>query len=212
MENLWSLFVSYLQACFFLLSQVYGGNVSLAIITLSFIIRFALMPFTLRIARRNQHRQMRLKAIQPELERIKTRYRNNPEELAKKTMEVYKKHEVQPFDGFGLFGNLVQLPIFAGLFSAIEQGVGTPGRFLWITDISQPNILLAAIVAVLTFVSTALTPNNQDGGRTIFIVLPALLTLFFAWRLSAGLGLYWGVSSLVGIIQTVILRREPLKK
>jgi len=210
MDNLWSLFVGYLQTGLFILAQVYGGNMSLAIITLSLIVRFALMPLTLRIARRNQQKQVRLKAIQPELERLKARYKNNPEKLAQKTMVLYKKHDIQLLDGMGFLGGLLQLPIFAGLFSAIKQGVGSAGRFLWIADISQPNILLACIVAGLTFVSSALAPSSQEQGRMIFMVLPALLTLFFAWRLSAGLGLYWAVSSLVGMAQSVILRRKPL--
>ena len=210
MDNIWSLFVGYLQTGLFILSQIYGGNMSLAIITLSLIVRFALMPLTLRIARRNQQKQTRLKAIQPELERIKKRYRNNPEKLAQKTMELYKKHNIRPLDGFGFLGSLLQLPIFAGMFSAIKQGVGNAGRFLWITDISQPNILLALIVAGLAFVSSAISPASQEQGRTIFIVLPALLTLFFVWRLSAGLGLYWAASSLVGIVQAALLRRKPV--
>jgi len=210
MDNFWSLFVGYLQTGLFILSQIYGGNTSLAIITLSFMVRLALLPLTLQIARRSQQQQIRLKEIQPELQRLKKRYQNNPEKLSQKTMELYKKRNVQFLDGAGFIGNLLQLPIFAGLFSAIKQGVGDGGRFLWITDISQPNILLALLVAALTFVSSALSPNMQQQGRTWFMILPAILTLLFVWRLSAGLGLYWAASSLVGILQAAILRRKPL--
>jgi YidC/Oxa1 family membrane protein insertase len=210
MDNIWSLFVGYLQTGLFLLAQAYGGNISLAIITLSFTVRLALLPLTLYIARRGQQQQAYLNEIQPELERLKKRYRKNPEKLTQKTMELYKKHNIQPLDGAGFIGNLLQLPIFAGLFSAIKQGVGNGGHFLWITDISQPNILLALLIAVLTFVSSALSPNTQQQGRTLFLLLPAVLTLFFVWRLSAGLGLYWAASSLVGLLQAAILRRKPV--
>jgi len=123
---------------------------------------------------------------------------------------LYKKRDVQLLDGAGFIGNLLQLPVFAGLFSAIKQGVGKGGHFLWITDISQPNILLALFVAALTFVSSALAPGTQQQGRTLFIILPAIVTLFFVWRLSAGLGLYWAASSLVGVLQAAMLRRKPL--
>jgi YidC/Oxa1 family membrane protein insertase len=210
MDNLWSIFVGYLQIGLFLLAQLYGGNISLAIITLSFTVRLALLPLTLHIARRSQQQQAHLNEIQPELQRLRERYRKNPEKLTQKTMELYKKHNIQPLDGTGLLGNLLQLPIFAGLFSAIKQGIANGGRFLWITDISQPNILLALLIAGLTLVSSALSPNTQQQGRTLFIFLPAVLTLLFVWRLSAGLGLYWAASSLVGILQAAILRRKPL--
>lgn len=210
MDNLWSLFVGFLQTGLFLLAQVYGGNISLAIITLSFMVRLALLPLTLRLARRTQQQQMRLSEIQPELQRLKKIYHGNPEKLSQKTMELYKKRNIQPLDGASFIGNMLQLPIFAGLFSAIKQGVGRGGHFLWITDISQPNILLALLVAALTFVSSALSPTVQQQGRTLSLLLPALLTLFFIWRLSAGVGLYWAASSLVGMLQAAILRRKPL--
>jgi len=211
MDTVWNFFVSNIQTGLIILAQTYGGNIGLAIITLSFLVRSALMPLTLYIARRNQLQQVHLKELQPELKRLQTRYRNNRQKLTEKTMELYREHNIKPFDGFGILGSLVQLPIFAGLFSAIKQGVGMGGRFLWIGDISQPNILLTLLVAGLTFIASVLTPNMGQQGRSLWLVLPALLTLFFIWRLSAGLGLYWATSSLVGIVQSFILRRKYLK-
>lgn len=210
MDNIWSLFVGYLQTVLFVLAHLYSGNISLAIITLSFMVRLALLPLTLRLARHSQQQQMRLREMQPELERLKKLYRAKPEKLSQKTMDLYKKHNIQLLDGAGFMGNLLQLPIFAGLFAAIKQGIGNGGHFLWITDISQPNFLLALIIAILTFIASALSPNMQQQGRTLFIILPAVITLFFVWRLSAGLGLYWAASSFVGVLQTTMLRRKPL--
>jgi YidC/Oxa1 family membrane protein insertase len=209
MENIWFLFVGVLQTSLFVLAQAYGGNISLAILTLSFVVRLALLPVTLRVARRNYRQQTRLKGIEPELQRLKIRYRKDPEKLSQKTMELYKKKDIRPIDGLGFLGNLIQLPIFAGLFSAIKQGIGDGGKFLWIADISQPNILLTIGIAVLTMISSALSPSIQPHGRAFFIVLPALLTLAFMWKLSAGLGLYWAASSLVGVFQAAILRLRP---
>lgn len=210
MSDLWSLFVGSIQAGLFVLAHLYGGNVGLAIITLSFVVRLALLPLTLRIARRSQQQQMRLQEIQPELQRLKERYRNQPEKLSQKTMELYKAHGIRMLEGTGLLGSFVQLPVFAGLFSAIKQGVGNGGRFLWIADISQPDIFLALIIAALTFASSLLLPNPQPQARSLSLILPAVLTLFFVWRLSAGLGLYWAASSLVGLLQAALMRREPL--
>jgi YidC/Oxa1 family membrane protein insertase len=210
-SNVWSLFVGALQSVLFVLAHLYGGNLSLAIITLSFAVRLAMLPLTLHLARRGQQQQRRLREIQPELERLKKLYRNSPEKLSQKTMELYQKNNIRLLDGTGMIGNLLQLPIFAGLFSAIRQGIGNGGRFLWIADISQPDILMALLIAALTFVSSALAPNLQPQGRTWSMILPAVLTLVFVWRLSAGLGLYWAASSLVGLIQAAILRQTPVK-
>lgn len=209
MDNLWSLFVGFIQEALFILAQLYGGNLSLAIITLSLIVRLALMPIALRTMRQTQERQQKLKEIQPELDRLKKRYSNNPEKLSQEMMALYKKHDIKMMDGVGILTNLAQLPIFMGLFSAIRQGLKNAGRFLWIPDISQPNILLAFIIAALTFASSALAPSSQENGKMIFIALPAVLTLIFAWKVSAGVELYWATSSLVSVAQNIIARRRP---
>jgi YidC/Oxa1 family membrane protein insertase len=208
MSHIWSIFVGSLQIILVALSQIYGGNIGFAIITFSFIVRLALMPLTLQIARRSQRQQSLINSIQPELQRLKTRYRNNPEQLSLKTMELYKKHGINPLDGIGILGSLLQLPVFAGLFSAIRQGIGSGDHFLWISDISQPNIVLSIAIAVLTLITSALSPSVQQQSRTLFLILPTALTLLFVWQLSAGLGLYWTASSIVGVIQAAIMRRK----
>jgi YidC/Oxa1 family membrane protein insertase len=212
MNNLWTIFVGYLQTGLFVLAHLYGGNMSLAIITLSAIVRFSLMPLTLRIARKSQRKQAILKTLQPELERLKKRYSKNPEKLSKKTMELYEKHGIKMIDGSGFLGSLIQLPVFAGMFSAIRQGLDSSGRFLWISDISQPNIILTLIVAAFTFAASALSTSHQEQGSVLNLILPTALTLLFIWRLSAGLGLYMATSSLVGIVQAGILRRKTMKQ
>ena len=211
MGNLWALFVGFIQEGLFILAQLYGGNLSLAIITLSLIVRLALMPMAIRTMRQTQARQEKMKELQPELDRLKKRYSNNQEKLYQKTMQLYEKHDIKVFGGSGLFGNLTQLPIFMGVYSAIRLGLENAGRFLWIPDISQPNILLAFIVALLTLGSSALAPSAQEQGKLLFILLPAVMTLLFAWNVSAGVGLYWATSSVVSIAQNMILRHKPAK-
>ena len=212
MQNLWSLFVGGIQEGLFILAQLYGGNLSLAIITLSLIVRLALMPLALRTMRQTQERQQKLKEIQPELDRLKKKYSNDPEKLSQKMIELYEKHDMKMLGGGGMLGNLAQLPIMMGVFSAIRDGLENAGRFLWIPDIAQPNILLAFIVALLGLASSALTPNMPEQGKLLFILLPALMTLMFAWNVSAGVGLYWATSSVVSIGQNLILRRHTYAK
>ena len=210
MSHIWSLFVGSLQIILVALSQIYGGNIGFAIITFSFMVRLALMPLTLQIARRSQRQQSLINSIQPELQQLKKRYRNNPEQLSLKTMELFKKHGINPLDGVGILGSVIQLPVFAGLFSAIREGIGSGGHFLWISDISQPNIVLSIVIAALTIITSALSPSVQQQSRTLFLILPTALTLLFVWQLSAGLGLYWAASSIVGVIQAAILRRKAI--
>jgi YidC/Oxa1 family membrane protein insertase len=207
--NIWGQIVNTMSLGLFFLSQVFGGSTGLAIITLSCIIRLALLPITIAVQRRMQQQKDILKSIQPKIDKIKSRYKNNPEKLAQKTMQLYKEAGYKPFDILNILGNLSQLPLVGALYSAIRQGLsGSQNSFLWIKNLAQPDALLAVLVAGLTFLSTQLSADSSQQVQTIAKVIPAAITLFFAWKLSAGLGLYWATSTTIGMAQSLILRKS----
>ena len=203
---LWNGFVDLLIGGLISLSQVYNGNMGLAILTLSFIVRFALLPLSLKLSYRSILHQLQLKKLQPELQRLQTRYKNKPDRLAEETLKLYKRYGVSPIDGKGILGGLLQAPIFMGMFTAIRRGVGSGERFLWVGDLTQPDFFIMLIVTGLAYIATALTPNVSDQARNLMMWLPVILTAIFLWRLSAAIGLYWAASNTVGIIQAGILR------
>jgi YidC/Oxa1 family membrane protein insertase len=206
--EIWKSFVDLLMSGLIALSQAYGGNMGLAIITLSLMVRLTLLPLSLKLAQRSMARQALLKQLQPQIERLRSRYRKDPERLARETMKLYRQYGVRPIDGLGILGGVAQTPILIGLFSAIRQGLGVAGRFLWIADISKPNWLVTLIVAGLTYIAGVVNPNLSEQGRTLMVLLPAILTAVFLWKLAAGLGLYWATSSVISIVQALILRRQ----
>lgn len=206
--NIWGQIVNTLSMGLFFLSQTYGGNTGLAIITISCIVRLAILPITITVQRRTSQQREILKRIQPEIDKIQSRYKNNPEKLAEKTMQLYKKSGYKPFDLVNTLGSLVQLPVVGALYAAIRQGLsGSQTRFLWIKNLAQPDAFLALLVAGMTYLSTQLTGDSSQQMQAVARVLPALITLIFAWKLSAGLGLYWATSTAIGIAQSLVLRR-----
>ncbi len=209
---LWTNFVEFLVMVLVTLSQAYGGNLGLAIITLSLVVRLALLPITLRSARRARERQARLKALEPEIEQLRRRYRSNPERLSQEMAKVYSRHGVRLSDRAGILGGLVQLPVFAGLYSAISHGIAAGGRFLWIGNLAQPDWVITIIIGVLTFAASAFNPDLPRNMRYLYTALPALLTVFLVWQFAAGLGLYWATSSSVSLLQTIMLRRRATQK
>jgi YidC/Oxa1 family membrane protein insertase len=84
--NIWGQIVNTVSLGLFFLSQAFGGSTGLAIVTLSSIIRLALLPITITVQRRMQQQKEILKKIQPKIDKYKVRYKNNPEKLAQKTM------------------------------------------------------------------------------------------------------------------------------
>ena len=212
MGELWNSLVGNLQAVMMLLAQLFGGNLGFAIITLSCSVRFALMPLTLRVAQRMQLRQRILQSLQPQLERLKTRYANNPDRLTRETFKLYRENGVRFFDLKSIGVTLLQMPVMAGLYSAISKGLGVGKRFLWIRDLAQPDILVGLLVGFLTFGMTALAPSLQSQTKLMLLVLPSIVTLVIVSQMSSGIGLYWAASNAVSLIQSLILRRMSTKR
>src|SRR6187401_2901095 len=74
----WSDVIDLLRALIFSVAHVCNGSVGVAVIVISFTLRVALLPLTLRLARRALRHQRRLAELEPELERQQSRYAKNP--------------------------------------------------------------------------------------------------------------------------------------
>ena len=205
--ELWAGWVQLVTDGVLALSGVYGGNVGLAVVTLSLAVRLALLPLSLRLARRARAQRERMALLKPQLEALQTRLASQPERLAQETLALYREHGVAPVDGRGLLALAAQLPFVGGLLGALGQGRIAAGSFLWVADLARPDTLLLALVAALSGAGAALNPDLPRAGRTLMVLLPTALSVLFLWRASAALGLYWAASSGVGVLQSVLLRR-----
>lgn len=100
------------NAFIFLIGVMPAGDVGFAIIVMTLIIRAVFYPaFTASI-----RTQMGMQAAQAELDEINKKYKDNPDEKAKRTMELFKEKKIRPFAGF--IAILVQIPIFIALYYA----------------------------------------------------------------------------------------------
>jgi YidC/Oxa1 family membrane protein insertase len=207
--ELWTVFVELVRQILFVLAVPLGGNLGAAIVVLSVGVRLALLPMTLRLAIKAQEIQRTIRDLAPELERLERRHAADPVRLARETQALYKKHGVRVVPSGMMTSLAIQAPIGAGLYQAITQGLARGGRFLWVADLARPDLVVALIAAGLgalaALVTAAGTPEHTARGASI---LSGVVTFFLAWRLSAGLGLYWAASALVGLVQAVLVRRH----
>jgi YidC/Oxa1 family membrane protein insertase len=206
MTELWMHLVSAVEGVITLIAAATGGNIGLAIITVSIALRVALLPLTIRLARRAEQQRALLERMQPELDRIKTRFKNEPERLATETLAVYKRHGVKPLDSGALTMILLQFPLVSALYGAISRGLGAGRRFLWIADLAKPDLLLVAITGALTYLASILG-SSRDVNRAA-AMLSVAITIAIMWRVSAAVGLYWASSTAVGAVQAAWLRRR----
>lgn len=204
----WDSLVSFFALLLGSLAQIYGGNLALAIITLSILIRLALLPLTLRMARQAQTQQRIMAELRDQIAKLRKRYRTDPGELTTRLSELYRQRGVKPIDGRSLAGGAVQALVGAGLYSAIRRGMAEGQPFLWISDLARPDAILVLVTGLITFVGSIVSPHLSEQSRTAAALLPAILTIILAWRLSSAVVLYWASSAAVNGVQSLLLRRQ----
>ncbi len=206
--TIWVGFVDALEALLFVLTQAFGGNLAWAIIAFSLGVRIAPFPLTYRIARQTQANRAKLLALRPDLEKLQRRFRKDPRHLLTETSRLCAKHDYKPTAG--VLGTLIQLPFLLGAFQALRSVLASAasGRFFWISNIARPDIGLALVVTALTYVVTLMSPQIGSQARWLVIGIPVVMTLVILMRMSAAYGLYWGASTIVGGIQSFMLRRQ----
>lgn len=197
--------IHFVQALITAVAAATGGNIGWAIVIVSMSVRIAMLPIGIRLARRAAVQQKALARIAPDIERIKTRFKNDPEKLAAETLALYKENGIRPFDPGTLGLIALQMPVVSLLYGAISRGLGAGRRFLWIADLAKPDLLLVALTGAVTYF-TNLLGTARDVPKTA-AVISAAITIAIMWRLSAALGLYWASSTLIGAVQQVWMRR-----
>ncbi|MGE5605600.1 MAG: YidC/Oxa1 family membrane protein insertase [Bacteroidota bacterium] len=179
-----------------------------SIILLTVLIKMVLFPTTLK-----QIQAMnKMKLIQPKLKEIQEKYyKTNPEEYQRRTMELYKKENVNPFSG--CLPLLIQIPILFAIFNLLQNpdyiaNVIKDASFLGLFLLKDKgNIPLAILSGVTTFFQQKLTTPTATGNdqtQMMLYIMPVMFG-FFTYQVNAGIGLYWVVSNVVGIAQQYLI-------
>jgi YidC/Oxa1 family membrane protein insertase len=201
----WSSFVELLRVALFALAHVCGGSLGGGILLLSFIVRLALLPLTLRLAIRAHEYQVVVQRLKPQLDALRARHRTDPVRLARETRELHTANGIGVAPRGTLLGLLVQMPIGAGVYQSIASIVKRAARFLWVQDLSRPDALVASVAAGLAGAAVMAGPTSPTSRLTAG--LAAASTFLIAWRLSAGVGLYWVASNVVTVVQSALVSR-----
>ncbi len=186
------------------------GNYGVAIIVITVLQKIIFYPLT-----QKSHKSMQaMQTLQPKMQAIKERYKNNPQKVNQETMELYKKHGVNPFGG--CLPMLIQIPIFIALYNALASSVELwhAPFVLWITDLSAPDTLfsipvagdafavraLALIMGISMFIQQKMSPIGGDPrqAKMMLYMMPIMFTFIF-WGMPSGLVLYWLVNNVLQI-------------
>ena len=170
-------------------------NYGLAIVLLTLVVRLALYPLTLK-----QTKSMaQMQKIQPKVQDLKDRYKDNPQKFNEEVLKLYQKSNVNPLGG--CLPLLLQLPILIALYNTIRIAVElrkTP--FLWISDLSKgdPLLILPIAIAALMYYQQGKMTDPQQQQMMAFM---PMFMFVITWSLPAGLLVYWFASSVIGLLQ-----------
>ncbi len=193
----------------------YVGNYGIAIILLTVVSKILFYPLTVKSMRSMKAMQ----TLQPQVNALRSKYKNDPQRLQKETMELYRKYGANPLGG--CLPMLAQVPIFYALYLALSVSVDLQnaaflcvGRFfgvdLWICDLAaqDPTYVLPILMGVTMFVQQKMTPTAGDPrqAKMMLIIMPVMFTFMFL-SLASGLVLYWTVSNALQILQQWYMNR-----
>lgn len=211
----------------FLYNTLPFHDLGLSIIVLTVIIRFILYPLNQKAIRS----QKRMGELQPQIKEVQLKHKADKVAQSQALMELYKKNKINP--AAGCLPLLIQFPVLIALYqallhslkpdslSALYSFVAQPGiinvLFFGLVDLSRSNYIMAILAGALTFVqSKMMAPKTAAGSSNDFSAtmskqmtyLMPVMTVFIAWKLPAGLALYWIVITLFGIGQQYLITRK----
>ena len=214
-------------------SWVPSGDVGLAIVLITVLVKVILFPLAVRAS----HTQLAMRALEPQLKALREKYKDTPQDLALKTMALYKENKVNPLASFLVV--LVQLPVILGLYwviwadsktgvfdthllySWVTQPQVTSFVFLNIIPLAGGSLVLSALVALTQYaLSQLMMPTAPEKTGKAFqddlatsmhlqmrYVFPILLGVI-SYVATAAIALYFLTSNIFGIMQEFAARRR----
>ncbi len=225
------LFAPFLNGLVLLYSIV--GDLGLAIVFLTLIVKIALFPLSLKALRS----QRQMQKINPQIAEIKQKHKGNLTEQNAALLELYKKEEISPTSG--CLPLLIQLPIIIALYRVFTSGltienlnkflysfVPNPGEIpqqvFWIFSAqSKVFILTLAILAALaqfwqSRISFKGAPKQKSGSNLDFgsmmqkqaLFIFPLITFFIIYKTGIVVGVYWFFSVLFSLGEHFLMERN----
>jgi YidC/Oxa1 family membrane protein insertase len=189
------------------------GDWGVAIILLTLVIKLVLHPLT-----RTQLRSMKeMQHLAPQVQALRAKYRDNPQQMNVEMMNLYRSHKVNPFGG--CLPLLLQIPVLWALFAVFRRadifgtatflGVGLNDvPAVWPVGTAaaykEPMLLLfPVLVGLSTYLQQRMSITDPQQARML-ILMPVMIA-YFATLYPVGLSIYWIVSTLAYILEYYIV-------
>lgn len=212
------------------LNFIPGHDLGFAIISMTILVRAVLAPFTHKAL----FTQQKVRELEPHIAQIKEDFKDKKEEQARKIMELYRQHGINPFSGFLML--FIQLPLLISLYWVFSENfneiqkdlysfVSFPDNvniiFLGILDLTERSVVLAFAAGLTQYIQGWLAvppkqkeitsqqePSMATMMQTQMRYMFPILIVIIGLRFSAALSLYWTVMNIFAIIHEWWIRRK----
>tara|TARA_Y100000768_G_scaffold382641_1_gene363369 strand:- start:33 stop:1673 length:1641 start_codon:yes stop_codon:yes gene_type:complete len=214
----WALFRPIGQLISWLLTKMYAiiPNYGVVVILFAFLIKLLLNPLTVKTFESTR----KMQALAPEINKIKEKYKNDPQKMSRAQMELYKSSGANPMGG--CLPMLIQMPILVSVFSIFRSKIEFRGApFIgWIDDLSVPdtlaelggfpiNILPVLMGSTMFIQQKMMAAPNADANQKTMMYVMNVFFLFLFYSFPSGLNLYYFVFNLLSIIQQKYMIPNP---
>jgi len=195
------------------------GNYGIDIILLTILIKILFYPLT----QKSMASMKKMQELSPILNKIKEKYKDDKARQQQEMMNLYKTYKINPMSG--CLPMLLQIPVFIALYKGLLVAIELRHApfFLWINDLSAPELLwdiavagytipirlLPLLMGISMFFQQKLTPSAgmDPTQQKMMLFLPVIFTFMF-WGFPTGLTIYWLVNNLLSIGQQLIQNRK----
>ena len=196
----------------------FTNSYGIDIILLTVLLKILTAPLT----HKSYASMKQMQKLQPQMERLKEKFKDDREKLNKEIMEMYRRNGVNPLGG--CLPMVVQFPVFIGLYNALYIPIELRhAPFLWINDLSKPDWqslpfefagwhlgvpVLTILMGASMFIQQWMTPTAGDPNqRKLMLMMPLIFTFMFV-TFPAGLTIYWLINNVLSIAQQWWINRS----
>lgn len=185
-------------------------SVGFTIILFVIIIKVILLPLNVKQIKSS----LMMQKIQPQIKELQNKYKKDTQKLNAEMMKLYKEKGAHPASG--CLPLLLQWPILIAMFYVFQSNslneLLTDSGFLWIKSLIKADAILAILSAATTYVSMHITSQGQEqaanmpNSKMMNIMMSGMM-LFFGFSLSAAINLYYVVSNIFQLGQTIVVKK-----
>jgi len=196
----------------------YTHNYGVAIIILTILIKLLFWPLT----NKSFTSMQAMKKLQPMMQKIREKYKDDPQRMNQEIMQLYRSQKVNPVGG--CLPMALQIPVFFALYKVLNSSIAMRhAPFIWwINDLSVPDRLpigfnipyvgglpvLTLLMGVSMFVQQKMTPMTGDPRQEkLMLLMPVVFTFMFV-NFPSGLTLYWFVNNILSVGQQYLLNKK----